>query len=93
MYQDVIAPADGTYVLTMFANADRGGGLVGVNVNGAGVQSMPVDVRSVGNYGVTPYTMRFTAAAGATIRVWMFSPASPGFVAIDDVSLVQDFGN
>jgi hypothetical protein len=93
MYQDVIAPADGTYVLTMFANADRGGGLVGVNVNGAGVQSMPVDVRSVGNYGGTPYTMRFTAAAGATIRVWIYSPASPGFVAIDDVSLVQDFGN
>jgi hypothetical protein len=91
MYQEVTAPADGDYVLTMFANADRAGGLVGVNVNGVGVKSLPVDVRSFGNYGTAPYTMRFTAAAGDTLRVWMYSPPSPGFVVVDDVTLQQDF--
>jgi hypothetical protein len=34
--------------------------------------------------------MSFSAAAGDTIHVWMFSPASPGYVVIDDVSLVLD---
>jgi hypothetical protein len=92
MYQDVTAPADGTYVLTMFATADRSGGLVGVDVNGASAQSQPVTVRSFGNYGASPYTMRVTAAAGDTLHVWMYSPASPGYVVIDDVALVQDFG-
>jgi hypothetical protein len=93
MYQEVIAPADGTYVLTMFANADRSGGLVGVDVNRAPAQSQAVAVRSFGNYGANPYTMRFTAAAGDTVRVWMYSPASPGYVVIDDVALVQEFSS
>ena len=41
-------------------------------------------------YTLPPYTMTFAASAGARLRVWMYSPASPGFVAIDDVELVQD---
>jgi hypothetical protein len=90
IYQEVTAPADGNYVLTMYAIADRSGGLVGVAVNGTTVQSADVAVRT--DYDTTPYTMRFTAPAGATIRVWMYSPSSPGFVAIDDVALGQDFG-
>jgi hypothetical protein len=88
IYQEVTAPADGDYVLTMFAYSDRSGGLVGVAVNGTTVQSADVAVQA--NYGETPYTMHFRAAAGATIRVWMYSPSSPGFVAIDDVALMQD---
>jgi len=90
MYQDVTAPADGNYVLTMYAISDRSGGLIGVAVNGTTVQSADVAVRA--DYDASPYTMHFTAPAGATIRVWMYSPSSPGFVAIDDVALVQDFG-
>jgi hypothetical protein len=31
--------------------------------------------------------MTFQASAGDTIRVWMYSPATPGYVVIDDVSL------
>ncbi len=90
IYQEVTAPADGVYVLSIFATADRSGGLVGANVGGVTARWMDVAARGAGNYGVTPYSMRFSASAGATIRVWMYSPASPGFVAIDDVSLVQD---
>ncbi len=32
-------------------------------------------------------TMTFTANQGDTIRVWMYSPATPGYVVIDDASL------
>ena len=31
--------------------------------------------------------MQFQATAGAVIRVWMYSPPTPGYVVIDDVSL------
>jgi hypothetical protein len=72
---------------TFYANADRPGGLVGVNVTTTLASSAGVDVRGFGNYGV-PYVMNFTAAAGDTVIVWMYSPATPGYVVIDDVSLV-----
>jgi endonuclease/exonuclease/phosphatase family metal-dependent hydrolase/regulation of enolase protein 1 (concanavalin A-like superfamily) len=87
MYQEVTAPSTGTYTLTFFANADRTGGLVGANVNGASAASANVQTRGFGNYG-SAYTMTFSASAGATIRVWMYSPAIPGYVVIDDVSLL-----
>ena len=87
LYQTITAPATGTYMATFYANADRPGGLVGVNVNGALASSVGVDVRGFGNYGM-PYVMNFTAAAGDTVIVWMYSPATPGYVVIDDVSLV-----
>ena len=87
LYQTITAPATGTYMATFYANADRPGGLVGVNVNGAFASSAGVDVRGFGNYG-TPYVMNFTAAAGDTVIVWMYSPGTPGYVVIDDVSLV-----
>jgi hypothetical protein len=87
IYQEVTAPSTGTYVLTFHATADRDGGFVGANVNDATVAYSPVEARGFRNYGA-PYTMTFAATAGDTIRVWMFSPAIPGFVVIDDVSLI-----
>jgi hypothetical protein len=85
IYQDVVAPADGTYTFAVYANASRAGAWVGANVNGSGVQSAPIAVRTSG-YG-TAYSMSFAAHAGDTIRVWLYSPASPGSAVIDDASL------
>jgi hypothetical protein len=87
IYQEVTAPSTGTYMLTFYATADRDGGLIGADVNGALAISSPVEARGFRNYGA-PYTMTFQATAGDRIRVWMYSPAMPGFVVIDDVSLV-----
>jgi len=87
MLQQLIAPYSGAYTLTVYANADRGGGLVGVNVNASLGASAPVEVRGFGNYGA-PYVMSFSASAGDTIIVWMYSPATPGSVVIDDVALM-----
>ena len=87
IYQVVTAPSTGTYTLTFFATADRDGGLVGANVNDALAASSPVEARGFRNYGA-PYTMTFDATVGDTIIVWMYSPAIPGYVVIDDVSLI-----
>ena len=91
MYQEVTSPAKGNYILTLYANADRPGGLVGVNVNGATVASASVGVHGFGNYGAAS-SMAFSANAGDTIRVWVYSPSTPGYVVIDDVTLVQSSG-
>jgi hypothetical protein len=90
MYQEVTAPAPGEYTFTIYANANRAGGLVGVNVNGVAVATAKVITRGFGNYG-TPYTMKFSASPGQTIRVWMYSPPSPGYVVIDDATLTRPF--
>jgi len=89
MYQEVTAPAPGEYTFTVYANANRAGGLVGVNVNGVTVATSKVIARGFGNYA--PYTMTFHASEGETIRVWMFSPATYGYVVIDDASLTRPF--
>ena len=70
IFQDVTAPADGTYTFTVYANASRTGAWVGANVNGSGVEAMPVQVRGTGAYG-SAYSMTFSAHAGDTIRVWL----------------------
>ena len=90
MYQDLIAPATGDYTFTIYANADKAGGLVGVNVNGINVATSDVIARGFGNYG-TSYTMTFSASQADTIRVWMYSPASPGYVVVDDATLTSPF--
>jgi hypothetical protein len=87
IYQEVTATSTGTYLLTFYATADRDGGLVGANVNGDLAVSSPVEARGFRNYGA-PYTMTFQATAGDTIRVWMYSPPLPGYVVVDDVSLI-----
>jgi hypothetical protein len=82
IYQDLIIPDQDDYLLTVYASADRPGGLVGFNGQGAPV--------TPGGY--QPYVFGFFARAGDVIRVWMYSPATPGFVTIDDVSLAIDHG-
>ena len=85
LYQDVAAPADGTYTFSAYANASRTGAWVGVNVNGTGVQSAPIAQAAAGAY--VAYSMSFTARAGDVIRVWLYSPAVPGSAVIDDARL------
>jgi hypothetical protein len=89
MYQEVVAPLTASYTFRIYATADRPGGLVGVNVNGALAISAEVEPRGFRNYG-SSYEMRFNAASGDTIRVWMYSPATPGYVVIDDATLMLD---
>ncbi len=87
IYQEIIAPATGSYSLRVYASADRPGGLVGANVNGYVATSADVAVRPFGDYAL--YSATFDATIGDVIRVWMYSPASPGYVVIDDVSLTR----
>jgi hypothetical protein len=35
--------------------------------------------------------MPFSASQGDAIRVWMFSPASRGYVVVDDAALTSPF--
>lgn len=88
IYQEVVAPQTATYSLAFYASADRAGGLVGANVNGLTAASSNVEARPFGDYAL--YTLTFTANAGDVIRVWMYSPATPGYVVIDDVSLTVE---
>ena len=88
IYTEVTAQQTATYTLTIYATADRPGGLVGANVNGFTASLANVEPRGWRNYG-EPYVMTFTAEAGEQIRVWMYSPATPGYVVIDDVSLTM----
>lgn len=90
MYQDVTAPATGVYTLQIYAAADRSGGLVGANVNGATAASADVVEGAFGGYRL--YSLAFSANAGDMIRVWMYSPAVPGYVVIDNASLTVDAG-
>jgi hypothetical protein len=87
MFQEVIAPETAQYQLRFYASADRPGGLVGANVNGMTAATAAVGPAPFGEYA--PYVMTFTARAGDVVRVWMYSPAVPGYVVIDDVSLTQ----
>jgi hypothetical protein len=89
LYQDVVAPLTASYTFRIYATADRLGGLVGVNVNGALAIAADVEPRGFDNYGPS-YELRFNAASGDTIRVWMYSPASPGYVVVDDATLMLD---
>ena len=87
IYQEVIAPSTTAYNLEFYASADRPGALVGANVNGFTAASADVDPKPFGDYA--RYSMRLVASAGDVIRVWMYSPAVPGYVVIDDVSLSE----
>lgn len=86
MFQDLSAPSTGTYTLTIYANADRPGALVGANVGESTAAFTEVDVRGFANYG-NAYVLTFTASKGQTIRIWMYSPAVPGYLVIDDATL------
>jgi hypothetical protein len=89
LYQEVVAPLTASYTFRIYATADRPGGLVGVNVNGALAISADVEPRGFDNYG-SSYELRFDAVSGDTIRVWMYSPGTPGYVVVDDATLMLD---
>jgi hypothetical protein len=90
IYQEMHAPAAGSYTYRIFATADRAGGLVGVDVNGFAAAYSDVKAAAFGDYSL--YTMHFTAGADEVIHVWMYSPAVPGYVVVDDASLTLDGG-
>jgi hypothetical protein len=75
-------PSTGSYTLTAYADASHPGAWVGWNVNGALIASASV---ASGGYLRQSFTHAFTA--GDTIRVWLYSSATPGWAVIDDVSL------
>jgi hypothetical protein len=85
IYQDIVAPATGLYTLTTFTNANKFGGLVGWDIDGAFVASTSVTVGAPGSYNRSAFSYQVTA--GRTIHVWMYSSAAPGSVVIDDVIL------
>jgi hypothetical protein len=85
MYQDVTAPVTGSYTFAVYGTSDREGGLIGVNLNASLAVSQGVTASGFGNY--VRYTMGFDAVAGDVIRVWMYSPATPGYVVIDDAAV------
>ena len=82
LYQDVVVPSAGTYMLTAYTDANRSGALFGWNVNGGSLESLPI---GVGGYVKQTFTHQF--AGGETVRVWLYSPATPGWAVIDQVSL------
>jgi hypothetical protein len=90
IYQDLAAPVTGNYLLTLYAAADRPGALVGVNVNGRLAGSVQVEPGGLGSYRL--HGLGFVANAGDTIRVWVYSPATPVAVVIDDVFLMPFTG-
>lgn len=78
-------PQRGAYIVTLFANTDRPGALIGFDLNGTSYPDAPVDVRIPGNY--SQYVRGLILSAGDTLRVWMYSPANGATVTLDDVTL------
>ena len=83
IYQDFILPATGTYIFTVYVASDKPDVLIGVNVNGKGTRR-PV---SVGDYAPNSVGLQ-GLRTGDRIRVWIYSPAAPGRVVVDDASFV-----
>jgi hypothetical protein len=81
MYQDLIVPTTENYQFTVYASADRPGGLIGINLNEGGLAVQ------VAEGGYQPYVIGFFARAGDAIRIWLYAPATQGSIAIDDASL------
>jgi hypothetical protein len=46
-----------------------------------------VEVRGFDNYGAA-YVLTFKANQQDVIRIWMYSPAIPGYLVVDDVTLM-----
>jgi hypothetical protein len=85
MYQEVTAPVTGAYTFRVYATSDREGSLIGVNLNGNTAALQNVAASGFGHY--VRYSISFDAQSGDVIRVWMYSPATPGYVVIDDATL------
>jgi len=91
LYQEVTIPATGTYVFSVRATSTQSGSFVGVNINGLSFQSLPIDMWPKGTWGSPPYMISFSANKGDIVRVWMYSPATPTWTAIDAATLEEDF--
>ena len=86
LYTDVRAPRTGNYTLTCMPRLTAKAGWLVQTSTRCWRQPPAVAPRGFRNYG-DPYVMTFAAQAGDIIRVWMYSPSTPGYVVIDDVSL------
>src|SRR5262249_1757664 len=85
--------AGGAYALSLYAKSDRAGAFIGVSVNAASAGSREVSIRrwgpeSAATYGA-PYRFTFSANPGDTVTVWGFSPNTPGWLVMDDVTLTR----
>ena len=96
--QNVHIPVAGAYLVTIYAKADREGAWAGASLlrNGAGVQTFaePVGFRSEYwgpdvEYPYFKYERSILAQAGDVLRVWGYSPSTPGWLVLDDVSVVK----
>ena len=91
LYQEVTIPATGTYVFSVRATSTLSGAFVGVNINGLSFQALPIDLWPKGVWSSPPYTIPFSANKGDIVRVWMYSPGTPTWTAIDAATLEEDF--
>ncbi len=96
--QDVSVPEAGTYRVTIYAKADRRGAWVGANLISQSFETQPfvtpVESRSAywgpdALYPYFKYEATVSAQAGDTIKVWAYSPNLPGWLVVDDVSIVK----
>ena len=96
--QHVTVPETGTYLVTIYAKADRPGAWVGANVIAQSGETQPfatpVESRSDywgpdALYPYFKYEATVSAQAGDIIKVWGYSPNVPGWLVLDDVSVVK----
>ena len=96
--QHVAVPETGTYLVTIYAKADRPGARVGANVIAGDSETQPfaAPVESRSNYWgpdtlhpYFKYEATVSAQAGDIIKVWGYSPDLPGWLVLDDVSIVK----
>jgi hypothetical protein len=87
LFQDVTMSMTGNYKFAVYIGADHQGGLVGVDVNGAGVGGSVL--ASINAEGYKLYSIGFFATAGDVVRVWVYAPAAAGAIVVDDSSLTR----
>jgi len=96
--QNVSVPETGTYLVTIYAKADRPGAWVGANLIAQSGETQPfatpVESRSAywgpdTLYPYFKYEAAVSAQAGDIIKVWGYSPNVPGWLVLDDVSVVK----
>jgi O-glycosyl hydrolase len=84
LYQNVTAPATGTYVLTAHAAANAAN-LATLGVDVGGVEKGSAVIRNTGKYQY--YQLKFQANAGQTIKVWYYAARGSGWATIDEIVL------
>jgi hypothetical protein len=87
MFQDFTIPMTGNYVFAVYIGADHQGGLVGVNVNGPRISGSVLASIDAGDY--KGYAIEFFAAAGDSVRVWVYGPAAAGAIVVDDSTVTR----